>query len=497
MEFIMGLGEISNVIDSIKIYFICLGIYYLSLKIANQKIKFNFIKAIILCIAFAIIAIFNKVMKEAYGYIYSIIITVLIMTLIFKKSTKENFTYSMLVTIISLSIVYILLAIGIFVDFLINVFINIRNDFINLTIIILVYLALIYYFNKVKRFKRGFSFLKRKLDDGYLEILILNISIIILFCIILLSNYTRFITSQLGLGLIIFAIIMFITIQKSLQLYYKQKLQKRELEETKEELQKAKQEIAELEQENLNFSKTSHSIAHKQKSLEYKLNQLLLNNETGEEIDIKNRIKEISKQIQNKSTTIELAKTNIEEIDDMLKYMQSECEKNKIKFELQINGNINHMTNKYIAKENLEILIADHIKNAIIAINYSENTNKSILVRIGIIDGIYSLYIYDTGIEFEVETLLKLGKAPSTTHADNGGTGMGFMNTFDTLNKYKASLVINEYGKPSKDNYTKYLAIKFDNKNEYKIISYRSEEIKQQADENNKIIILNSGIENE
>ena len=34
-------------------------------------------------------------------------------------------------------------------------------------------------------------------------------------------------------------------------------------------------EIKELEQENLNFSKTSHTLAHKQKALEYKLNQLI------------------------------------------------------------------------------------------------------------------------------------------------------------------------------------------------------------------------------
>ena len=50
---------------------------------------------------------------------------------------------------------------------------------------------------------------------------------------------------------------------------------------------------------------------------------------------------------------------------------------------------------------------------------------------------------------------------------------MGFMNTFETLEKYKASLTIEEYNKPSKDNYTKLISIKFDNKNQFKIKSYR------------------------
>ena len=163
---------------------------------------------------------------------------------------------------------------------------------------------------------------------------------------------------------------------------------------------------------------------------------------------------------------------------------------NNIDFQLQINGNIYHMTNNYIAKEDLEILLADHIKDAIIAINHSENINKSILVRIGKIDGIYGVYFYDSGIEFEFNTLLNLGKIPITTHKSEGGTGMGFMNTFKTLSKTKGSLEIEEIGKPSKSNFTKVLKFKFNNKNEYKIISYKGKELKEK-DEENKLIIEN------
>ena len=277
---------------------------------------------------------------------------------------------------------------------------------------------------------------------------------------------------------------MFITIQKSLQLYYKQRLLVQDLEETKKELEDKKKEIKQLEQENLNFSKTSHSIAHKQKALEYKLNELALKNEIAEEIDVKNRLNNITKQI-SEGPEIEIPKTNISEIDDMLNYMKSECIKNKIKFEVQLNGNIYQMINNHITKEELEILIADHVKNAIIAVKCSNNSNRSILVRIGKIDGEYSIYIYDSGIEFEINTLHKLGKIPSTTHKESGGTGMGFMNTFDTLKKHKASITINEYGKPAKDNYTKVIMIVFNKKDEFNIISYRQKEIEVRKDEVN------------
>ncbi|MBR6505106.1 MAG: hypothetical protein IKT41_05330 [Clostridia bacterium] len=260
-------------------------------------------------------------------------------------------------------------------------------------------------------------------------------------------------------------------------MYYKHKLLVTELNNTKSELEEKNKEIAKLEAENLEYSKTAHSIAHKQKSLEHKLNELILQAEVADELDIRDRLDNISKEYSKNIASTPLVKTEIEILDDMFSYMSSECTKNNIDFELQLNGNIHHMINKFVTKEELEILLADHIKDAIIAINHSDNINKSILVKLGMFDGNYSLTIYDSGIEFEVETLINLGLKPSTTHKENGGTGMGFMNTFDTLKKYKASLYINEIGKPNKENYTKYISIKFDSKNKFNIISYRKNEI--------------------
>ena len=159
--------------------------------------------------------------------------------------------------------------------------------------------------------------------------------------------------------------------------------------------------------------------------------------------------------------------------------MQSECIKNNIIFDVQISGNTFHFINNFISKEDLEILLADLIKNAIIAVNHlpTTSTNRSILVKLGLIDNYYSVYVYDSGIEFETATLAKLGKKPFTTHKDSGGTGMGFMNIFDTLNKYKASLKIEEIGQTSNDNYTKCIIVKFDNLQKYEIKSYRNDQL--------------------
>ena len=197
-----------------------------------------------------------------------------------------------------------------------------------------------------------------------------------------------------------------------------------------------------------------------------------MNEETANELSIQKEVKDLSKELYQKPVE-ELTKTGIRQIDDMLEFMQAECTKNNIDFNFQIMGNVYYIINNIISVEKLEILLADHIKDAIIAIKHTDNINRSILVRLGKIEECYGLYIYDSGIEFEKETLENLGKRPSTTHKDEGGTGMGFMNTFDTLRGCKGSLVIKEIGEPSKENFTKIIMIKFDGRNEFKVESYR------------------------
>ena len=407
----------------------------------------------------------------------SIIFFDIFIAYIFSNKINKNIGYSLLVTTISLSVNFVLYLISTVINFVIFNIFETSNEYIVLISISIIFIILFEILYRIKRLKNGITFLKNNENNEYLELLILNIAAILFLAITILSNVEIAVKRSVFIYTIIFAIIMFITIQKSLQLYYKQKLQERETEEIKEELKDKNKEIEELQKENLKLNKINHSIAHKQKSLEYELNQLLGKVDVSD--NLKNKVENLSKEMQKDTINVELTKTNINEIDNMLKYMQSECVKNKIDFELQINGNIHHMVNKYISKEDLEILLADHIKNAMIAIRHGDNINKSILVRLGIIDGLYSLYIYDSGIEFELETLINLGMKPSTTHKDDGGTGMGFMNTFDTLKKYNASIIIEEYGKPSKEKFTKVIKIIFDKENTYKISSYREEEIRK------------------
>ena len=89
----------------------------------------------------------------------------------------------------------------------------------------------------------------------------------------------------------------------------------------------------------------------------------------------------------------------------------------------------------------------------------------------------YCIDIYDNGVDFDVDTLSKLGLKRVTTHSDTGGSGIGFMTTFETLKKAYASLVITEF--ENKTPFSKSVTFRFDGENAYIIHSYRSEELKK------------------
>ena len=464
MKFTAIQGNLDTYMYYFRLLVVNLGTYYIFLKIINgQKNRLaNIIKMFFIFLVTFINLYVNVVTNNLTGTM----ITLLLLIVLFDKVGYNTTSY----TIISFGISNLIFFLSVMISGIPGVLFRVYNFNISLVIIITIYILLLFFVMKSKRIKYGFSFLTSKSKNDYFDFVMISLSVIILFLIVVLKNNDFLITERMGIFVIMFAIIMFITIKKSFQVYYKQKLLMKQLEEAENEIINKQKEIEKLEQEN--FSKKSHSMAHKQRALEYKLNHLLMKEETSKELEIKTEIEKLSKELYQIPIE-DLPSTEITQIDDMLEFMQSECVKNKIDFNLQIIGNVYHIINNIITVEQLEILIADHIKDAIIAIKHTDNINKSILVKLGKINECYGLYIYDSGIEFEKETLENLGKKPSTTHKDEGGTGMGFMNTFDTLNECKGSLVIKEIGKPSKDNFTKIIMIKFDGKNEYKVESYR------------------------
>ena len=447
--------------------------YFTSKKILNNKNNKK-VSIFLQNILIIFVSIICAVLKYKISTVLAMIFLCILMSYIYSVLNKERIGKAILINLLSLSISYMIFFLAIICSFIIGKILNIKDDFRSFLIMIIIYIPLEIFLLKTKKIKNGIIFLKDNFNNDVLDLLVMNISIIVYFSCIISTSYDIKLIEKLIIGFIIFILIIVSTIQKSLQLYYKQQMLIKDLTETKEELENKKKEIEELEAENIRISKKNHTIVHKQKSIEHKLEEILTKTEisTEEASEVKERLSKLHSQIYSDKENTKLPQTGISNIDDMLNYMQSECIKNKIEFTLIIKGNIHYMTNNIISKEDLETLLADHIKDAIIAINHTDNINRSIMVKLGNIDGIYSLYIYDSGVEFPKEVLNNLGKKPYTTYKSEGGTGMGFMNTFDTLKKYKASLLIEEFNEPKADNYTKSIAIKFDSKEDFKVKSY-------------------------
>lgn len=365
---------------------------------------------------------------------------------------------------------------------------------ISLVTIQMVFTLLFLFIFTRKRFKNGINFLNNKKVNRKIEIFaILTIAIIsVMFCFpqkvnALFLKICFFICS----ACIVFYLIIWIKTQ--ITSTYKNKMRDRTIEIQKAEIDEQTKIIEEIKEENLKLATAIHKYNKKFSALEFAMKNTLemeTNTEFANELAvILEETKEASKNFAKETevNTNKLVLTNIPGIDNMFKYMQEEARKKDINFDLKLNASINSLIENVISKDKLETLIGDHLKDAIIAVDASNESYKSILVTLGLVDGIYELSIHDTGIEFEIDTLLKLGKEQVTTHKEEGGSGIGFMTTFDTLKECKASLVIEEYN-PETTNYTKSVTIRFDGKNEYKIISYRAEKIKEQKHERRIII---------
>lgn len=488
--------KIDMINNFIKTFFLCIYIFIVYTKIWNYEndkvsvrficILYSFFMAVVY--TFAINYFDSVILFSIILFIYSAIISII------TKSKLVNCIISIMISFVIVYTIYVFSIIfaGILI-YTLKININKYNPLVNV-FILPIEIILIFLLFKVKRLKKGLYFLKNPNDvnEIYKYIIVFG-CIVLLICGGLKSSRDMLINTCLLTGTIAIFIRFILWAKSQITKSYKNKMRDRTIEIQKTESDEKTKIIEEIKAENLKLATAIHKYNHKFSALEHAMkNAVSANYKTEFAKEISVILNETKETLQNFSKEVEITKhklplTDIAGIDNMFKYMQDEAIKNNINFDLKINENINTLINNIISQEKFEILIGDHLKDAIIAVNASNFSYRSILVTLGLVEGHYEFSIYDTGIEFEIDTLLKLGKEQITTHAQEGGSGIGFMTTFETLKQCKASIVIEEYN-PETTNYTKSVTIKFDGRNEYKICSYRAEKIKEQKPERRIII---------
>ena len=479
----------------IKQFTINILVYLVTFKILNIKIT-SYRQWVKITSASVLTTITYAILKKYMAIPFLIIVSFILQNIFLSFFIKENISI-FITNLVANAITYIIYTLATIIEILPLTILNINNNFCNFILITLISIILFYIFSKIKRIKNGMKFLRDTKSQEYVEIIAINISIAVIFVYTLFGNYYGNLTRHILISFIILGTIMFVMIQKTLVLYYKQKLLEKTMADYENEIKQKDEKIKVLSEEKFKISKINHEFYNRQKALEMTVNDFINNTnmEVGRELAITNKINSLSKEYSNKMKSIKqvekLSLTGIEEIDEMFKYMQIECIKNNIDFKLKIEGNVYPLVNNIIEKDRLVTLIWDHLKDAIIAINFSKNKFKSIIAILGIKNNCYEFCICDTGIEFQIETLLKLGLEPVTTHKETGGTGIGFISTFETLKKCNASLIIDEKHEESNNDYTKSVTIKFDGKSQYIIKSYRADKIKDKAEDDRIIIKRN------
>ena len=474
-----------------KYLFLDLITCYLYVKISNFNrltLKHKLI-IVLTCIILSIIYTFYSNFLNPSSII---ILSYIVLSLLYTFITKYKLNYSVIVTFISLAITLILFIISTFISLFVCISIFPSMEYSNTIIFIfaiLLELLAIFFIFRIKRFKNGFSFLKNAENNNELLIFLCGIVLLIFARLGVYTNNS--LNEFLLLGIFFISISIFIWIKERITSYYKSLLIQDTIQDLENKLKEEKKLNKTMKNELKSIALINHKYSSRISSLELyvkKLSYNLINNKNinNDLLNATNLVENLSNEysnelLENLRCNTLINKTDIISIDNMLEYFSLECINKNILFNVIVKSNITHITEKSIPLNLLETLLADMIKNSIIAISYSDKTNPKILIEFDYTDYL-EIRISDTGIEFEIDTLLKLGKEKITTHKSNGGSGIGFFTTFEILDKTKGSIIIEEYERTILD-YSKCIIFKFDNKKQYIIRSYRAREFKKASND--------------
>ncbi len=433
-----------------------------------------------------------------------IVIIILIYTCMF----IDNFKYKYLKIFVSYALSYISLAVAAVISTVIMICFPEKilmsfNQLISFILQTIIFLSVV----NCRRIKGGILFLDKVIY--FIPCVILGIFIMMYSIIVNSNGYgVRFIV--IFIGLLLIAILLFIYWRTSITRHYLERLSLRNIDSLNNELDEKNALIKRLIEDKDRIEKLNHknyklvpamqgAVMHYLTGVkEYMdivaqtpaFNEMTATGEgalTGDKlngfIDEGNRLIEELKKMSSEWTEFvnnenltgdkEISSCGIPRVDYILSYMHDRSLKEGFLLKIDIEQSVDKLTEKIISEEDVATLVADLIENAIIATRH--NNREDILVRLGVMKKEFILEVYDSGTPFDKDVLAKYGKEKITTHADDNGSGIGMMQTYEILGKCGASLYIDELSEES-GLYTKRISIVFNKKNQYVLYTKRSDD---------------------
>lgn len=477
---------------------ICSILYYY--KIINRKYRS---KEMIILLVFSLFsALFAIFLDNNVPQITMLFIQIVIIIYVY-IFINESVKYKYFKSIISFALSYVSLAISavltgiILILFPEKVYLEL-NQFISIIIQMIILFGVI----KVRRTKGGVLFL----DNVVYVVPCVIISICILLnSVVVNSEMYSFVYIVFFLILSVLTILIFIYWRTSITRHYLERLSLRNIDSLNDELDEKNEYIKRLLEDKERLEKLNHknyklipalqgAVMHYLEGVSTFIeinadNPALAELAAAQEINMKefitegNRLMNDIKELQSEWKEMvdsddiegikEVPKCGVTRVDCLLSYTYERSKKENFSFRADVDSDLSGITEKIISEADLATLIADLIENAIIATKY--NDGKDILVRMGIMKKEYVIEIYDSGVKFDKDVLLKYGVEKITTHADDNGSGIGMMQTYEILNNCGASIYIDELSDKS-GLFTKRISIVFNKKNQYVLYTKRDDD---------------------
>lgn len=346
---------------------------------------------------------------------------------------------------------------------------------------ILEYLLSILLF-KIRRFRKGMPFLY---NTAFINVgtMVCLFFLALLTCLQITNNTPLWIRLLTVITFVIAILVLIQWWQCQLTKSYLSKLQSLELESLRNELHEKELLLSELKRENEIMGKLIHKDNKLIPAMANAVYEYLTSDNQNEKRpanygnlllkDLANLSEDRKAVISTLSTAQSChLSTGISTLDALLSYMNKQACLADIKLIFTISKTLSLSISSSISSNDLVHLLADLIDNAIIAT--SGCINRTIQLRIYLYNQTLLIEISDTGIPFEIPSLLNFGLEPNTTHSDTGGNGIGLMDIWKIKEKYKASLHISEYKEAS---FSKKIVLLFDRKDQYLLSSWRCKNI--------------------
>lgn len=401
-----------------------------------------------------------------------------LMLLDYKQSSFTSIPIAIIATAISLCTQYVCVLLSAILFYFI---VSIKTKLIVTIVICIIHLLLCLGISKIKALRRCFFYLTSETRYGF-GLLISCYIFSFSFLITQASSLNMFWRIMLLIICPLALTALILWIRSIVNNYFKRKIADRADAFTQQEIKEKDERIEQLEAEVATLAKQMHRDNHLLSSLDRSVRTLAETESAAEREQLADEFRTlyrerndlIAKEQQERKL---LPSTGVALIDGALSEMYVKATAHGIHFDLMVGEPIHYLVNNIISQTDLQTLLCDHIKDAIIAVDAAKGESGNILVSIEKHEGLFEITIRDNGVDFTPDTLAKLGQERVTTHAEEGGSGIGFMTTFETLEKTKGSLIITEH--ESKTPFSKSVAFVFDGLHQFIISSYRKDELKE------------------